>query len=629
MCGIAGFFVKDPSIGNLELLADQLLLGIEHRGHDATGMLAIPKGGTNAYFYKEDIPAEYFVQTREFMPENVETVLLHTRLATQGKPEQNENNHPVQFKTCFATHNGVIWNDDAIIKETGEDRVAEVDSIAVPTLVAHAGFDNALEALPKLEGSWALAIADPATNPGELLLVRGASSPLVVLNHPKILIWCSVRTAIADAWAKAIGTPPAWMKFDYINEGEYVRVDAEGKVTGDKFMSRPDYAGYRKSQWYRDDDEFEQVYSGGARLVHSSSDTASKMCYECGERQALFPVIDSYTDAEGVNVTAWEVPTCYYCSRVFMEEENGPGSLTYRYAGQDKVKLHHMKVGDKCYWCTRDNADQFTDKWDKVCEGCAQFEKRHQQVPTTPTFREMKAYATLMGDDPNTDNILEMKPGDPIPDDMQYAFTGCDACGGPKAEVIGTDGFAICWTCREGEMLGQVRAAQIAKADSTLSACMVCDTMQESKFIKDTVFGPACKACRFSEETRWKDKNAELELDGGRKYKSCADCRVFFPKDDLVDTTTGLYCKKCVDVDPTATPIVRDNLHAYMREAQQMFDTPGCEPLSEMEREVAKNLSLYDVLVGWCLREVTTSMLADPPLKRFWDKVTDEYERIR
>lgn len=578
MCGIAGFYVKDPRGIDLEKLADELLLGIEHRGQDATGMLTITDGGAKVALAKDDIPATYFVQTREWLPKDVKTVLLHTRLATQGKPDKMENNHPVNFKSCFATHNGVIWNDDKLIQELDIERPAEVDSIAVPMLVATCGFSNALDNLPKLEGSWALAIVDPLTNPDELLLVRGSNSPLVVLNHPKIVIWASVQSAIKSAWEKAIGTPPAFNKYDYMDEGTAMVVDKEGNISETRFMEKPSFSGYRTSHWYRDDTEFERTFTGGS----------TKLCYECGTRQALFSVIDSILDKESRELTAWEVPLCWSCK----EEYAGPGTLSYRFAGDDKVKLHNMKIGSKCYWCTRDNASMFTSSWNKVCEECVAFEKRHQQRP----------FASMKGSDPNTDTILEMKPGDPIPEEMAYAFQGCDACGGPLAEVIGEDGFAICWTCREGEMLGKARV-------SGVGTCMVCDNTVLAESIKDTVFGPACAVCRHTEESR------------AVPYAECLGCKVTFINTSLIDTTDGKFCKTCVDIDPSDIAKERDPFQNYIREAEMTTRLRFRACL-----ETGWELNVPGHFVLWLLESCPASYFADPALAEVHVEAAKSYK---
>jgi len=585
MCGIAGFYVRNQEGINLEKLTDELLLGIEHRGQDATGILAVSEGGETVTLQKDDIPATYFVQTRDWLPDNLKMLLGHTRLATQGLPKFNENNHPVQFKTCFATHNGMIYNDNEILSVYGPEgkRPAEVDSIAIPVLVAECGFANALDNIEKLEGSWAIAVADPINNPDELLLARGHSSPLVFLNHPKILIWASTRQAIVDAWEKAVGTPPDITKFDYLDEGKALVVSIAGEVKEQKFMDARGW-GYNKRTWNISDEELDNM-TGVAASYSTSQSVGDDMCWECGEKVSYFHVIDSYTDDETGEHTAWSVPTCYQCR----EDYKGPGSLSYRHAGDNKVKLHHMKRGDRCYWCTRDNAVMFTDKWDKTCEECIAFHAK-----------EYKEFASMNGADPNTDAILSLSAGDIIPTEMQYAFQGCEACGGPKAEVIGEDGFPLCFTCREGEMLGMQRES----STDDISTCDVCGEMTLQGLLKQTMWGRACQPCRASNKSR-------------KSYDYCKECNEAFITSALVDTSDGLYCKTCVDNYPATceSDSGADPFKGYISEAELAMKLKFRACL-----ETGWELNVPGHFVLWLLEECPDAYCADPALNDLRDE---------
>ena len=512
MCGIAGFYVRNQEGINLERLTDELLLGIQHRGEDATGLLAVTEGGQEVVLKKDNIPANFFVQMRDWLPKNLKMVLGHTRLSTQGDPKFMENNHPVQFKTCFATHNGMIYNDKEICDSVDDKRPAEVDSIAIPMLIAKCGFSAALDNIEKLEGSWAIAVADPVNNPDELLLARGHSSPLVFINHPKILIWASTRTAIAEAWEKAIGTPPAWTKFDYLDEGRALVVNSAGVVTEQKFMDARGW-GYNKRTWNISDEELDNMTGMGSYPPKPVDQT--DICWECGKTVAYFSVVDSFENTEKNEITAWSVPTCYQCK----EDYKGPGSLAYRYAGDSKVKLHHMKRGDRCYWCTRDNATGFTAKWDKTCDECVAFHEK-----------EMKQVCSIRGGDPNEGAILALNPGDGIPDDIRYAFNGCEACGASEVVAIGIDGFPLCSFCFEGE--GAIRAKDTG-------TCDVCGETTLEGLLKQTMWGLACYSCR---QTKVIEKQQAR-----RSYDYCKECQEAFITSALVDTSDGLYCKTCVD----------------------------------------------------------------------------------
>ena len=78
----------------------------EVRGTDATG-IAYNFGGSIKVF-KRPLAAH---KLKFHVPNGVRVVMGHTRLATQGKPADNFNNHPWSTGTFALAHNGVLWND--------------------------------------------------------------------------------------------------------------------------------------------------------------------------------------------------------------------------------------------------------------------------------------------------------------------------------------------------------------------------------------------------------------------------------------------------------------------------------------------------------------------------------------
>lgn len=235
MCGIAGFHIKDKAKGMIEAgyLMDWLLTGIEHRGREATGFLALGFDG-KVTVDKAPVPASEFMQKRKAIPSAPRSVLGHTRLATQGDPKFAENNHPVHYGTAFVTHNGWIVNDDELFRTSQMERTAEVDTIAIPAMLWNnneSGFtpEGVVKALESLHGAMAIAAAD-ITQPDVLLLARGNSSPLFFFENDKIVIWASSIFAIQTAWGKVFGTPPKKERFQEFAEGEFRLIKA-GKTT--------------------------------------------------------------------------------------------------------------------------------------------------------------------------------------------------------------------------------------------------------------------------------------------------------------------------------------------------------------------------------------------------------------
>jgi hypothetical protein len=280
MCGIAGIRVKDRHIGTfpVDRFADYLLLGIEHRGRHATGFMSTNKDASKVVLDKAPIAASDFVYQRKFIPDDTQTVLLHTRWFTQGDPKYNENNHPVLYDTCFAVHNGHINNDAALFETMDIARSAEVDSIAIPASFSYHGMGNLDDlklTLEALDGSFATAAID-IEHPHRLILAKGKGSPLYILNHPKAIIWASEKSAIELAWGRVLGTPPKknarWYRQRNTND-EFTGEDRLGfynAMNGDVFVVEGDRmerdfftpltapSNYSRSTYY-DADEYDEL----------------------------------------------------------------------------------------------------------------------------------------------------------------------------------------------------------------------------------------------------------------------------------------------------------------------------------------------------------------------------------
>lgn len=243
MCGIAGIYLFDPADANLpprdeiESFIDGLLKGIEHRGRDATGVVALQRASTQPHLEKADTEASTFVKWRQPLPEQSRIVLCHTRAATKGSPSNLDNNHPVVHKTCYVTHNGHIRNDDELFEQHKLDRIAQVDSEIIPALIDKHGLDKVHLALQELEGGFAIAAVQPEKHPDTLVLAKGRNSPLVYLQTPQGLIWASTRTAIQDAWKAVWGKTPEVKLFEELKEGELLLIE-DGEIEKLEFKVR-------------------------------------------------------------------------------------------------------------------------------------------------------------------------------------------------------------------------------------------------------------------------------------------------------------------------------------------------------------------------------------------------------
>lgn len=154
------------------------------------------------------------------MPLTADTVILHTRWATQGSPENNDNNHPIVTGGVVGVHNGHLNNDDELFKWIGGERIGQVDSEAAFALLDRGGMQPE-DALDYLHGRAALAWLDKRS-PRDLHLARVSGSPLAIgqTRHGS-LVFASTMSLLAAACRQA-EVRLTWTQ--YVEEYTYLKV---------------------------------------------------------------------------------------------------------------------------------------------------------------------------------------------------------------------------------------------------------------------------------------------------------------------------------------------------------------------------------------------------------------------
>lgn len=226
MCGIAGFCLNRNEKVDAVALSKALLGQIIQRGTDATGAAwVIPsshskdKKATIAVS-KAPVPASSFGQYMTSMPQDAQRVILHTRLATQGSPENNLNNHPIISGGIVGVHNGGVRNDDEVFQHIRAPRLGQVDSEAAFALLAHTTY-HPKDVLASLQGRVALAWLN-ARDKRDLSLCRVAGSPLAIGQTAKgSFIFASTMPLLVNACAKT-DVELRWV--EEISEMTYLRV---------------------------------------------------------------------------------------------------------------------------------------------------------------------------------------------------------------------------------------------------------------------------------------------------------------------------------------------------------------------------------------------------------------------
>ena len=204
MCGIAGVrrFGDTPITGEEIVL---LLCLIEHRVLHASGIaLENPDG---LHVYKAAEPAWKFTKSKpfndflnEFLIPETRTAMLHTRWATKGSPEDNDNNHPMFDGETAAIHNGMISNDTWLFSSGKYERSCETDSDIIRAIVSEHGMnEKGIRELNKMTGSAAIAVLS-TKYPDKFLLARSGSPCYYgVTDDQAKLYWASEPEAIIKA----------------------------------------------------------------------------------------------------------------------------------------------------------------------------------------------------------------------------------------------------------------------------------------------------------------------------------------------------------------------------------------------------------------------------------------------
>jgi len=197
MCGIMGFYSFGNTLPNKEKITNMFSL-LESRGRDASGFAFIRDN--NLIVHKDAMKSSEFVKTNDWkelvLPSSM---ILHTRMKTQGSEKNNANNHPLFSKNGIAiVHNGIIYNDKEIFGKKQRD--AEVDSESILHLLSMKMKGDKIKRLfDRVEGSFAVAVIDKY-QPERLVLIK-KDNPIDLYYDSKddIFYFCSEREIMQEA----------------------------------------------------------------------------------------------------------------------------------------------------------------------------------------------------------------------------------------------------------------------------------------------------------------------------------------------------------------------------------------------------------------------------------------------
>lgn len=293
MCGIAGARAfKDEPISKHIIQA--LLLAIEFRGTHATGIAVFGKDGSLDW-RKNDEPAWKFLKDSENdkwidaqLEKKPETVLLHTRLATQGSPRDNRNNHPMTVGTSAVVHNGMISNEDYLFGDLKLKREAETDSDIFRAILDSEGITKkAIRTMSRLNGSAAIS-AVHKDFPRKLLLARSGNPLVYCVSGSGLLMWASVKEALHHAqrqWTEELGiwvkTNRTDLKWATMPDNTAYIFGENGKEWHDEFKIAYHYTSPRYAAY---DNYYEKNERWDRELQESYSKDSTKQAERAGDR---------------------------------------------------------------------------------------------------------------------------------------------------------------------------------------------------------------------------------------------------------------------------------------------------------------------------------------------------------
>ena len=247
MCSLFGLidFKECLSTHTKNKILNTLARECQMRGTDATGIAY--NFNDRLRIYKRPLPAR---KMKIHIPHDVNVVMGHTRMTTQGNAQFNQNNHPflgqIDGSSFALAHNGVLWNDKELRMEENLPLTSvETDSyVAVQLLEQQKAldFDSLRYMAEQVEGSFTFTVLDEQN---ALWIVKG-DNPLSIAHFPELGVY--VYASTAEILNKALTRCSNWLgrgeKVD-IEMGDIVRIDRNGRITRGTF----DTSKFYRSSW--------------------------------------------------------------------------------------------------------------------------------------------------------------------------------------------------------------------------------------------------------------------------------------------------------------------------------------------------------------------------------------------
>ena len=290
MCSLFGLidFKETLSTHTKNKILNTLARECQVRGTDATGIAYNFNGRMR--IYKRPLPAR---KVKIRLPYDVNVIMGHTRMTTQGNAQFNQNNHPflghIDGSGFALAHNGVLWNDKELRMEENLPLTSvETDSyVAVQLLEKNSVLDfNSLKNMAeKVEGSFVFTVLDKDNS---IWFVVG-DNPLCVMFYDCFLIYASMQEILCKAIKKLHLKAPT----DILEpkEGEILKIDRTGRITTGAFIPKTSFEHWwRRYPYFRDYCEdtlesYDDLFSVAKAFGVSAGEVQALLDYGCSEEE--------------------------------------------------------------------------------------------------------------------------------------------------------------------------------------------------------------------------------------------------------------------------------------------------------------------------------------------------------
>lgn len=247
MCAVFGLidYNRVFSAHQREIILKVLSEECEVRGTDATGFAF--NSGSRLKLFKRPFPAHEVNLT---LSDNVNIILGHTRMATQGDKRQNYNNHPffgnAGIKFALA-HNGILYNENLIRHDMAiPDSHIKTDSYIAVQILEKLGALNEktlAETAENVKRSFVFTLLDENNNS---YFVKG-DNPLALYHFEAGFYVYASTDVILEKALHVLGLSKYPHKEIPSENGDIFKIDSGGKLMKSAFTPEPTY-----THWHDD-----------------------------------------------------------------------------------------------------------------------------------------------------------------------------------------------------------------------------------------------------------------------------------------------------------------------------------------------------------------------------------------